>query len=117
MYVELNSCLLAMQSTFDTVILLFLVHFDFDDNSRDWKSLIDGTSAWKLHQGCTKTSGTGPCDDVSRGGNMNTSLFTLFLPVFCCCCCRFLFQVISSFTSLHFSTPPLIPRRLRLCFV
>ena len=71
-----------MQSTFDTVILLFLVHFDFDDNSRDWKSLIDGTSAWTLHQGCTKTSGTGPCDDVSRGGNMNTSLFTLFLPFF-----------------------------------
>ena len=71
-----------MQSTFDTVILLFLVHFDFDDNSRDWKSLIDGTSAWKLHQGCTKTSDTGPCDDVFRGGIMNTSLFTLFLPVF-----------------------------------
>ncbi|PFX18451.1 Fibroleukin, partial [Stylophora pistillata] len=44
------------------------VHFDFDDNSRDWESLVDGTNGWTLLQGCTKTSGTGPCDDVSRGG-------------------------------------------------
>ena len=79
-HVKLNSCLLAVQSTLDTIILLFLVHFDFDDNSRDWKSLIDGTSAWTLHQGCTKTSGIGPCHDVSRGGIMNTCLFLcLFL--------------------------------------
>ena len=77
-HVELNSCLLAVQSTLDTIILLFLVHFDFDDNSREWKSLLDGTSAWTLHQGCTKTSSTRPCDDISRGGIMNTCLFPSF---------------------------------------
>ena len=116
-HVELNSCLLAVQSTLDTIILLFLVHFDFDDNSRDWKSLLDGTSAWTLHQGCTKTSSTRPCDDISRGGIMNTCLFPSY---FACCLLlllSFLLQTVSSFICLRFSTPLLIPRHLRLCFV
>ena len=62
----------------NSIALCLSVYLNFDDNSRDWALLLNGSSGWELSHGCAETAGTGPCDDVSGGGNRHFSYFFLF---------------------------------------